>query len=105
MERRDTESLEDVEPLEDTESLRDSEYALPTPRVNAVGIIELPDGYAQSETRHSPSIRRMAWLFLVLFASVTLTTSILSLGAYCLTSDGGDGRALRQATATSAAEP
>lgn len=74
------------------------DQAIPTPRVNPVGIIEVPEGYAHAESRHGVGVRRMAWFFLVLFTCVTLTTSILSLGAYCLTSDGGDGRALRQAT-------
>lgn len=71
---------------------------LPTPRINPVGVLEVPAGYVQGTGQHRPWIRRLAWVFLALFASVTITTSILTLGAYCLTSDGGDGRALRQAT-------
>ena len=71
---------------------------LPTPRINAVGVLEVPEGYVHGTGSHPPWIRRLAWFFLALFASVTITTSILTLGAYCLTSDGGDGRALRQAT-------
>lgn len=81
------------------------EQPIPTPRVNPVGVMEVPEGYVHSDVRHRPAIRRLAWIFLVLFTGVTLTTSILSLGAYCLTSDGGDGRALHQATSTGVAQP
>lgn len=82
--------MEHESPLED--------MPLPTPRINPVGMLEVPEGYVHGTGSHPPWIRRMAWVFLALFASVTITTSILTLGAYCLTSDGGDGRALRQAT-------
>ena len=34
---------------------------------------------------------------LTFFAIATLSTSILSVGAYCLTSDGGDTRSLHAA--------
>ena len=67
-----------------------------TPRVNPVGLVELPDDYEAMPRRFSGRTRFFAGILLVLFAAATIGTSILSLGAYCLTSDGGDTRALEE---------
>ena len=40
-------------------------------------------------------MRVLASLMLGFFFAATVVTGALSLGAYCLTSDGGDTRALR----------
>lgn len=66
-----------------------------TPSVNAVGLVEYPDDYTASPRSYSPVLRHTALLFLLFFATVTVASTVLSLGAYCLTSDGGDTRALR----------
>ena len=65
-----------------------------TPRVNAVGIVEYPEDYEASPRRYGRTLRLFAWFFLGFFALATFVTSALSLGAYCLTSDGGDVRAI-----------
>lgn len=62
--------------------------------VNPVGLLERPaDGGAERR----PASGRMRWaalVLVVLFAFVTLATTVASLGAYCLTTDGGDLRDL-----------
>lgn len=64
------------------------------PRPNAVGVLEYPEGYEASPRTYSRGLRWGALVFLALFVGITVITSVISLGAYCLTSDGGDGRAL-----------
>ena len=64
------------------------------PSPNAVGVLEYPEGYEASPRTYSRGLRWGALFFLALFFGVTVITSAISLGAYCLTSDGGDGRAL-----------
>ncbi|MEM7356989.1 MAG: hypothetical protein AAF657_39610 [Acidobacteriota bacterium] len=66
------------------------------PHVNPVGIVEYPDDYAGSPRRFSSRQRLFVGLLLFFFAAATIGTSILSIGAYCLTSDGGDTRALQE---------
>ncbi len=67
-----------------------------TPRINPVGIVEYPEGYESHARGFSRPLRFFAGLLLVLFFAATVVTGALSVGAYCLTSDGGDTRALRQ---------
>ncbi|MEM8997519.1 MAG: hypothetical protein AAGF23_22230 [Acidobacteriota bacterium] len=66
-----------------------------TPKVNAVGLVEYPDDYVAAPRSYGRGLRVAALLFLCFFAAVTVGSTVLSLGAYCLTSDGGDTRALR----------
>ncbi|MEM9598705.1 MAG: hypothetical protein AAGD06_30845 [Acidobacteriota bacterium] len=67
------------------------------PRVNPVGLVEYADGSTHGPRPARGSRRLVVWLFLVFFAVAALGTSILSVGAYCLTSHGADTRALHSA--------
>ena len=67
-----------------------------TPRINPVGIVEYPDDYQARPRGFSRPTRLFAGLLLVFFFAATVFTGAISLGAYCLTSDGGDTRALRE---------
>jgi len=64
------------------------------PRVNPVGILEQAEEVSPSTQRFSRRLRTVAALLLVLFALITVITSTVSLGAYCLTTEPGDVRAL-----------
>jgi hypothetical protein len=64
------------------------------PRVNSVGITEHPEGFEAAPRRFSPSQRAFAWVLLLFFLAVTVVTSTVSLGRYCLTTDAADTRAL-----------
>ncbi len=66
-----------------------------TPRISPVGIVEYPDDYEASPRGFSRPIRVFASLLLGFFFAATVITGALSVGAYCLTSDGGDTRALQ----------
>ncbi len=66
-----------------------------TPRINPVGIVEYPEGYEARARGFSRPLRFFASLLLAFFFAATVVTGALSVGAYCLTSDGGDTRALR----------
>lgn len=67
-----------------------------TPRINPIGIVEYPDDYEASPRGFSRPIRFFASLLLCFFFVATVVTGALSVGAYCLTSDGGDTRALQE---------
>lgn len=60
------------------------------PHVDPVGILRTPEGY----TRSAPVSRRLrffAAVVLVAFVSVMVTTTVVSLGQYCLTTDAANG--------------
>jgi hypothetical protein len=65
------------------------------PRVSPIGILESPPDFAVSPRRFSRPLRLFAGLLLALFLAATLASSVVSLGRYCLTTDGADARALR----------
>ena len=75
------------------------------PRVNPVGIVEYPDGYAPPPRRLSRRRRLAVAVLLLFFAAATIGTAVLSLGAYCLTSQGADTRALQEILERRTAEP
>jgi hypothetical protein len=57
------------------------------PRVNPVGLMEQPADY-RTRPRRQPAATRLAALAILLaFASVSISTTVLTLGAYCLTTD------------------
>ena len=65
------------------------------PRVSPVGILESPAEFAASPRGFSRPLRLFAGLLLALFLAATVVSSVVSLGSYCLTTDGADARALR----------
>ena len=67
-----------------------------TPRINPIGIVEYPDGFEATPRRFSPWQRLFAGGFLLFFFAVTLVTGAVTVGKYCLTSDGGDTRILTE---------
>jgi hypothetical protein len=64
------------------------------PRVNPVGLVEAPADLAAAPRRFSRAQRLLAGLFIALFLLVTVATTVVSLGRYCLTTDAADTRAL-----------
>ena len=64
------------------------------PRVDPTGIVTYPSGFAPSGRPHRPLVRVAAALMLMVFVIVVVATTVLSLGRYCLTSDGNNTRAL-----------
>ena len=64
------------------------------PKVNAVGVLEYPDDHEAAPREYSSVQRFFATVLLLFFFAVTVVTSALTLGAYCLTTDGTDGRVL-----------
>lgn len=75
------------------------------PRVNGIGLTEWPDGFTASPRRFPAWQRVAAAIVLVLFAMTVVATSIVSVGRYCLTSDGGDTRGLPAAEGSGGARP
>lgn len=70
-------------------------HTLDSPTVNAVGLLDVPSDFERQPRSYSQPMRLAALLFLLFFGAVTVASTVLSLGAYCLTSDGGDIRALQ----------
>lgn len=68
--------------------------AIDLPRVTPIRILERPAGYAATPRRFSRGMRAFCLALLLAFALVTVATTVASLGAYCLTTDAGDVRAL-----------
>ncbi len=66
------------------------------PRVNPVGLVELPEDYPASPRRYTTGRRWLVLAVVALFALTTLVTGAVSLGRYCLTTDGGDTRELER---------
>jgi hypothetical protein len=64
------------------------------PRVNPIGLLEQPEDLEASPRRFSRPQRLLAGALLALFFGATVITSVVSLGRYCLTTDGADARAL-----------
>lgn len=59
------------------------------PRVNPVGVVEHPDGYTPTARVYPRGVRLGAAVVLAAFVTVSLATTVFSLGAYCLTSGTG----------------
>ncbi len=64
------------------------------PNVNPVGLVERPDEFTPPPRTYPRWQRWTVVAVLVIFAAVTLISTGASLGGYCLTTDGGDTRAL-----------
>ena len=59
------------------------------PRVNPIGLVERPAGYTTRVRRYPGSLRLAASLVLAAFLVVGITTTVTSVGRYCLTSHAG----------------
>lgn len=68
------------------------------PVVDPVGVLHAPAGWRHGSAAASPRRRALALVLLAIFAAMTLATGALSLGAYCLTTDGADGRRISAPT-------
>ena len=66
------------------------------PRVNTIGVIEIPSDFQARRRRYSLIVRVVATAVLALFALVATVTTVVSLGSYCLTSDGSNASGLPQ---------
>jgi len=66
------------------------------PRVSSVGLTEIPPGLQARRRRYSLIARVVATAVLAIFALVVTVTTVLSLGSYCLTSDGSNTSGLPQ---------
>lgn len=64
------------------------------PRVNAVGLVEHPEGYTPTPRRYPLWLRGLVLTLLLIFGGVTVVTTVVSLGSYCLTTNAGDVRNL-----------
>jgi hypothetical protein len=51
------------------------------PRVNPVGLVEHPDDYTRTARVYSPGVRMGAAVVLAAFVTVSLATTVFSLGA------------------------
>ena len=64
------------------------------PEINPVGVLTRPEAYAQTPRSYPTLVRIFAAALVAAFLSVVVVTSAVSLGAYCLTSDGTNTQAL-----------
>ena len=78
---------------------------LELPTVDAIGIVRYPEGYRPTLRPRSRPLRIAACVMLVLFAAVAVSTTVVSLGRYCLTSDGADATGLPRRFAPKPLEP
>ena len=60
------------------------------PHVGPLGIVNQPADYKASARRYPPSLRLATFAVLGVFVAVTVVTTAYSLGAYCLTTWGGN---------------
>ena len=57
------------------------------PHSDPVGVPVVPRGYRRAPRRYPASVRAAALVLSLVFASVVVVTTAVSLGAYCLTTD------------------
>lgn len=60
------------------------------PRVNPVGCTEVPPDFQARSRRYALAARVVATAVLAVFILVVTVTTVVSLGSYCLTSDGAN---------------
>ena len=65
------------------------------PSVDPIGIVQYPDGFTAPPRQYSSSLRVISGLVLAVFAVVVIVSTGVSLGAYCLTSDGANTATLQ----------
>ena len=66
------------------------------PRVNPIGLTEIPPDFQARRRRYSLTARVVATAVLAVFVLVVTVTTVVSLGSYCLTSDGSNVSGLPQ---------
>ena len=66
------------------------------PRVNPIGLTEIPPGFQARRRRYSLTARMVATAVIIVFTLVVTVTTVVSLGSYCLTSDGSNTSGLPQ---------
>ena len=64
------------------------------PRIDPVGLKTTPDDFEEAPREWPPWLRMATTLLLAVFLVVTVITTAVSLGSYCLTTDAADTRAL-----------
>ncbi|MGH7381421.1 MAG: hypothetical protein ACREKR_04235 [Candidatus Methylomirabilales bacterium] len=69
-------------------------------QVNPVGCTEIPPGFQARRRRYSLTARVVATAVLAVFMLVVTVTTVVSLGSYCLTSDGSNASGYASALAT-----
>lgn len=62
---------------------------VPVPRIDAVGVLEVPEGYRTEPRRLPRALRVVAAAVLLCFVVVGTATTVASLGRFCLTSQAG----------------
>lgn len=65
-------------------------------QVNPIGRADIPPGFQAGRRRYSLAARVVATAVLTLFTVVVIVTTVVSLGSYCLTSDGSNASGLHQ---------
>ncbi len=66
------------------------------PRVNPIGLTGIPPDFQARRRRYSLTARVVATALIVIFTLVATVTTVVSLGSYCLTSDGSNASGLPQ---------
>ncbi len=66
------------------------------PRVNPVGVVETPSGYTRTPRQLPRLLRIAAAALLLAFAVVGTSTTVQTLGRYCLTSHASAASPLQQ---------
>jgi uncharacterized sodium:solute symporter family permease YidK len=66
------------------------------PRVSPIGLTEIPPDFQARRRRYSLTARVVATALIVVFTLVVTVTTVVSLGSYCLTSDGSNTSGLPQ---------
>jgi len=67
------------------EGLNGIEPYVEAPRVNPVGVTEVPEGYVRKPRNYDPSMRLLALLMLSVFGVSVVGTTVYTLAAWCLT--------------------
>ncbi len=65
-----------------------------SPRINPVGLVEHPEGYTSTPRRYPLWLRSFVLILLLVFGGVSVVTTVVSLGSYCLTTNTSDVRNL-----------
>ena len=55
------------------------------PRVDPVGLTEIPEGFVRRPRRYAPGMRGLALLMLGIFGASVVGTTVYSLASWCLT--------------------